>query len=42
GTPAQVAASFERYEAAGADSPVAYLPAQSAPTEMLRETVKTL
>ena len=42
GTPAQVAASFERYEAAGADSPVAYLPAQSAPTEMLRETVRTL
>jgi coenzyme F420-dependent oxidoreductase len=39
GTPAQAAESFDRFGAAGADSPVAYLPAQSAPEEMLRETV---
>jgi len=42
GTPAQAAESFERYEAAGANSPVAYLPAQSAPEEMLHETVESL
>jgi coenzyme F420-dependent oxidoreductase len=42
GTPAQAAESFERYAAAGATSPVAYLPAQSAPAEMLRGTVEYL
>ena len=42
GTPAQAAASFERYDAAGADSPIAYLPVRDAPDGMIRETLAEL
>ncbi len=42
GTPAEAAESFERYREAGADSPVAYLPAKWADDELLRETITHL
>jgi coenzyme F420-dependent oxidoreductase len=42
GTPSEAAASFERFEEAGADSPVAYLPARWADDDLIRETITHL
>lgn len=42
GTPAEAGASFDRFTSAGADSPVAYLPAGQASDEMIRETISHL
>ena len=42
GTPAEAAESFERFGEAGADSPVAYLPAKWADDDLLRETITHL
>jgi alkanesulfonate monooxygenase SsuD/methylene tetrahydromethanopterin reductase-like flavin-dependent oxidoreductase (luciferase family) len=42
GTPAEAAESFERFGEAGADSPVAYLPAKWADDDLLRETIELL
>ncbi len=42
GTPSEAEASFERFVEAGADSPVAYLPAKWADDDLLRETITLL
>ena len=42
GTPEEAAESFERYREAGADSPVAYIPAKWADEELVEETITHL
>ena len=42
GTPAEAAASFERFVEAGADSPIAYVPTRWAGEELSRETISHL
>jgi coenzyme F420-dependent oxidoreductase len=42
GTPAEAAESFDRFASAGADSPVAYLPAEQASGELIEETITHL
>jgi coenzyme F420-dependent oxidoreductase len=42
GEPAEAAESFERFREAGADSPIAYLPAKWADDDLIRETIAHL
>jgi coenzyme F420-dependent oxidoreductase len=42
GTPAEAAVSFEQFQEAGADSPVAYIPSRWADSDIIRETITNL